>query len=874
MGQIIGSAAKPKRCNLNQLSQLGTPAAGEHILVSSDNSMNAAGQGNFDCYIVGNGTSAATALTLHKYKAEELDIQLNGIPSFNQSLHGNTTAGSSVPYNTKYDMPLENGKEYSVTITSSSLKNLTIYPYNAAGNSVPFYGDGAATTGTSLTFNLATGTATRTIKPTADVAKVAFYASGANVTGNDGFDVNFYFESTEKGVLNEIDERLDTIEPIADAAFKDVSFFDRVFDAKDAEATREADRWVRFSNGVVQVAGSTSYVEIRKIALTNEAYITAYVSSGDANPAAIAFYNSSTPSASSYMAEASVQSEATNGKWFSAQVPQGAVLAIVTNHFSVVETPTIQTLSLDEIGITELKQGVETAVEQSGLLARGFVEKSVETAPTIDRYVRYNDGGVAVASSDSKVEKIEITLNGEFYIAAFVGFSDTIPAAIAFYNSTSASTTSYMKSASVQGEASYGQWYFAAVPAGAKLAIVSNKYSYVATPIIRTISAEYLSDAIATQAVSDFKKTAFYQPFLRKPFYSHHEPIGFTEAADNTKLIAGESAESIAFAARLGYEYIEANVQLTSDGEFVCIHGSSGNFGNQVIATNGDNITDVAISSKTLAYIKQYVRFNSGWEKYRTPILTLDEFLDCCCANNIGIFVGTTNTEAVAKCAEKMGQDRVILYDAPVSMRNTFGGVMLWWNNTSGKTIAGLLSHAKNYGRPFVCAIGPTVINEFKNDGILEDFVNTMHENGFYCGFAATYQSEEETAELIELGFDFAGSGAELNPWSGGTFYDINIPSNITTAVTITNGKTTLSAGQTIQCGENTHVALAKMMLRIRFNGELKINFGSRVERTHTSDGSNYLTLSDYAMMRSPRLLITAVSQTTIDELVYQVQEC
>ena len=65
MGQIIGSAAKPKRCNISKLSQLGTPAAGEYILVSSDNSMNAAGQGIFDCYIVGDGTTAATALSLH-----------------------------------------------------------------------------------------------------------------------------------------------------------------------------------------------------------------------------------------------------------------------------------------------------------------------------------------------------------------------------------------------------------------------------------------------------------------------------------------------------------------------------------------------------------------------------------------------------------------------------------------------------------------------------------------------------------------------------------------------------------------------------------------------------------------------------------------
>lgn len=89
MGQIVSSAAKPKRCNLQSLSSLGTPAAGEHILVSSDNSMNAAGQGNFDCYIVGNGTDAATArpLLLITPELEELaddiadiNLKLTGMP--------------------------------------------------------------------------------------------------------------------------------------------------------------------------------------------------------------------------------------------------------------------------------------------------------------------------------------------------------------------------------------------------------------------------------------------------------------------------------------------------------------------------------------------------------------------------------------------------------------------------------------------------------------------------------------------------------------------------------------------------------------------------------------------------------------------------
>lgn len=65
MGQIVSVAAKPKRCNLKKLSRLGIPTAGEYILVSSDNSMNATGQGNFDCYIVGDGQTAAQYLSTH-----------------------------------------------------------------------------------------------------------------------------------------------------------------------------------------------------------------------------------------------------------------------------------------------------------------------------------------------------------------------------------------------------------------------------------------------------------------------------------------------------------------------------------------------------------------------------------------------------------------------------------------------------------------------------------------------------------------------------------------------------------------------------------------------------------------------------------------
>lgn len=97
MGQIVGGAAKPKRCNKNQLSQVPTPAAGEHILVSSDNSMNAAGQGNFDAYVVGDGTTAATALELNPINPKEAQLYTEMYGGTEEFLYTTTASYLDVP---------------------------------------------------------------------------------------------------------------------------------------------------------------------------------------------------------------------------------------------------------------------------------------------------------------------------------------------------------------------------------------------------------------------------------------------------------------------------------------------------------------------------------------------------------------------------------------------------------------------------------------------------------------------------------------------------------------------------------------------------------------------------------------------------------
>ena len=110
MGQIIGGAAKPKRCNINKLSQLGTPAAGEYILVSSDNSMNAAGQGNFDCYVVGDGSKRAHQLTL------------NQIESFRNNSLDNFFVGRGNDYTSIIINGLIAGKTYRLYVDKGTWK--------------------------------------------------------------------------------------------------------------------------------------------------------------------------------------------------------------------------------------------------------------------------------------------------------------------------------------------------------------------------------------------------------------------------------------------------------------------------------------------------------------------------------------------------------------------------------------------------------------------------------------------------------------------------------------------------------------------------------------------------------------------------------
>ena len=196
-------------------------------------------------------------------------------------------------------------------------------------------------------------------------------------------------------------------------------------------------------------------------------------------------------------------------------------------------------------------------------------------------------------------------------------------------------------------------------------------------------------------------KNDFFNPFKTTPFYAHYAANGFIKDGQGRKAIASESLEDIAMMARLGYTIIEANIHKNASGDFIVIHGDTSNnpvtFGDEVIDISNDTLgSNIAISETTTEYMKANIRYNSEIEKYRTSVPTLEEFCQCCKENNIGIFAGTADRDAIAICRRYL-ENNIVLYNPGATIRENYKGWVFVWNNSNTATIDSLLEQADKY---------------------------------------------------------------------------------------------------------------------------------------------------------------------------------
>ena len=362
-------------------------------------------------------------------------------------------------------------------------------------------------------------------------------------------------------------------------------------------------------------------------------------------------------------------------------------------------------------------------------------------------------------------------------------------------------------------------------------------------------------------------------PFSDAPHYYHFEPNGFIRDVNGNPIIASQSLEDIEMAARLGFKFIEANVHKTADGKFVCLHGAAGKFGSAVPAKFRNEL----ISESTLDYIKSNIVYDSNFEKYRSPILSLEEFCEACKIHNIGIFAGTGDREAIETCIRILGENRVIIYNPPWDIRTYFNGyVFQWWNGDD--PIEALLGQADRYGPPYMCGLGPNILSNYLDSNRVDLLISEMHRRHCLVGVTGVYDTEDKIREAMKKGMDFNCSGHEVNPFeSNYEHYDIELGiQDFQSAGHHEGGILYLGSGDALSCGTSSPLALGMGQLNLRFKGKLKVEFGSKSgskEREIESDGTETIILSDYFFHRPTLLKITALEETEIKVLVYRTSK-
>ena len=519
--------------------------------------------------------------------------------------------------------------------------------------------------------------------------------------------------------------------------------------------------------------------------------------------------------------------------------------------------------------------------ELSGLEEKtgGLVNTTLNPTWESNSFPVYETGVISTSPQD--IQSATINVKGVISLTAFICGDGATAAAFAFYSSENPSRNSYISSGSIKApDTRYlpgpGSWMTVPVPVGALVCVVSNRHDFVSSPVVKAVSVPTLETI-----TNNIKKKVDYVPsiFWRKPFYAHFAPANIIRDGYNRKSIPSESLDEIRMAARLGFDFVEANIHVTSDNEFVCFHGEAGDvFGSEFIDLNGGDTSSMVVAQTSMDYIRQYIRYNSDIPKYQVAPPTLDEFIQCCKENNIGLFVGTNMQAAIQKCIDVLN-DRLIVYGPPANIRTFFKGHLYFWNNRSTDTAESLLATVREYGKPAICAVGPTSLEALKNNNELETLVASLHADGFFYGGAAVYQTEKETQEdFIRLGADCLGSGHQVNEFEAnlkvvdldGDASDFNLGN-----ATISDNVITMAAGDIITFGPTQELSLGKCWLSVKFNGQVSINFGSVTTRSGlVGDGVSETILSDFLLHKSALVRIVAETATVITGLVYKVSVC
>lgn len=376
------------------------------------------------------------------------------------------------------------------------------------------------------------------------------------------------------------------------------------------------------------------------------------------------------------------------------------------------------------------------------------------------------------------------------------------------------------------------------------------------------------SSSYVSESSSLNEKSVWQELFIKNKNYSH---IFIDDIHDYSKpIIPCESLYDLEIAKRLGFEISEGIIQPTATyGKYVVMHGISGKIGGQLVNLDGTSAADIVIAETTFDDLRNNYKYKSIYEKYQTPIVSLEEWLERCKILGLMPLVSYADDISLGIVKDYFA-DSFILYGG--SRDKHVGMIMEYSKNLSKEQMIYL---CEKYGTPFM--INVSDISNFKTDSDLIEAIQEIHKRDCLFGICGCYMTGADAIRAWRCGADFSASSSEVNPFDNGDIFDSDTLLSTNDFITdglLTNGSFSLLTGQSISVSPSQMLPfLHASQLEVLFDGTISISMvGAISVDSVSSNGKEIIRWSGFAINKSPMFKITALSNTRVKTIKYQAK--
>lgn len=365
-------------------------------------------------------------------------------------------------------------------------------------------------------------------------------------------------------------------------------------------------------------------------------------------------------------------------------------------------------------------------------------------------------------------------------------------------------------------------------------------------------------------------------PFRFKPMYAH---LFLNTVQDADIYVPSQSLYDIQISHRLGFDVIEVNTHLLTDGNYICCHGASGKFGLEFVSADGNSdatVQDTDIATVSLDWVRANVRYKAKYPKMRVSPPTLQEFLYECQKYKMIPLINYKGIDQVEIANSIVGKDNYIMYGAPNSVRNISNCIMNTWANLTTKEE--ILNWVDAVGNP--CIVGCMHPEHF-TESEWYDVVESVHKKGGLIFYSA-YLSNTDQLKMDDYGFDGTGSTYKIPCTDYGNIQNLSSPTGFSdftvTGGTEADGQLTMSANGTVTPAQSESARfLTGMWLDVTFIGSISVSMGRFITHGNcqsTASASKTIRLSTYGMNIAPTFEVKALTDgTVIENIVFKASE-